>query len=168
MDLEDDSSWDWEQGKQRVLSAVRDLITLVDLKALFKGLAAAQQLINLCMELVSALGEQQQTLHCLCCYASPVVGVNYCTSSTHLIHMNSILAAARTATCFRCQSRSCCICCRHCRASKHPILQSKSQTGQRAAMCWFGVLRSTSSQSSLRRLSWRWCGSTSTCHSWLH
>jgi hypothetical protein len=48
----DDESWDWQHSRQRVLLAVRELL-LLDLKALFRGLAAAEQLINLAMELVS-------------------------------------------------------------------------------------------------------------------
>ncbi|WIA41348.1 hypothetical protein OEZ86_004943 [Tetradesmus obliquus] len=46
----DDDSWDWQHSRQRVLLAVRELL-LLDLKALFRGLAAAEQLINLAMEL---------------------------------------------------------------------------------------------------------------------
>jgi hypothetical protein len=48
----DEYSWDWQHSRQRVLLAVRELL-LLDLKALFRGLAAAEQLINLAMELVS-------------------------------------------------------------------------------------------------------------------
>jgi hypothetical protein len=49
----DDEGWDWQHSRQRVLLAVRELL-LLDLKALFRGLAAAEQLINLAMELVSS------------------------------------------------------------------------------------------------------------------
>jgi hypothetical protein len=48
----DEDSWDWQHSRQRVLLAVRELL-LLDLKALFRGIAAAEQLINLAMELVS-------------------------------------------------------------------------------------------------------------------
>lgn len=49
----DEDSWDWQHSRQRVLLAVRELL-LLDLKALFRGVAAAEQLINLAMELVSS------------------------------------------------------------------------------------------------------------------
>lgn len=87
VDAETESSWDWDQGKQHVLAAVRDLITLVDLKALFKGLSAAQQVINLCMELVStvflldqhssSLSGNIESLICTCRNASYDMQISY-------------------------------------------------------------------------------------------
>eukprot|EP00879_Flechtneria_rotunda_P033161 GHRR01036702.1.p1 GENE.GHRR01036702.1~~GHRR01036702.1.p1 ORF type:complete len:403 (+),score=159.96 GHRR01036702.1:110-1318(+) len=46
----DEATWDWQHSRQRILLAVLDVVH-VDLKALFQGLAAAEQLISLCMEL---------------------------------------------------------------------------------------------------------------------
>lgn len=61
----DDDSWDWQHSRQRMLLAVRELL-LLDLKALFRGLAAAEQLINLAMELVSVISITRGR----CCHAA--------------------------------------------------------------------------------------------------
>lgn len=70
--LEDDGGWDWQHSRERVLLAARELM-LVDLKALFKGLAATERLINLCMELVRPyLGMPTAVAPCWCLQAACV------------------------------------------------------------------------------------------------
>jgi hypothetical protein len=46
------SGWDWQHSRQQVLLAVHDVMR-TDLRTLFKGLTAAERMVNLCMELVS-------------------------------------------------------------------------------------------------------------------
>lgn len=47
----EDAEWDWQRSRQLVLLAVHDVMR-VDLRALFRGLSAAERMVNLCMELV--------------------------------------------------------------------------------------------------------------------
>jgi hypothetical protein len=46
------SQWDWQHSRQQVLAAVHE-VTRTDLPTLFKGVTAAERMVNLCMELVS-------------------------------------------------------------------------------------------------------------------
>jgi hypothetical protein len=43
--------WDWQTSRQQVLAAVHE-VTRTDLPTLFKGVTAAERMVNLCMELV--------------------------------------------------------------------------------------------------------------------
>jgi hypothetical protein len=62
----DVDAWDWQASRQRVLRVVHDVMR-VDLRALFKGLAAAERMVNLCMELVSARWlHTSRVMVCLC------------------------------------------------------------------------------------------------------
>lgn len=49
--VEDAAVWDWQHGRQQMLVAVHEIMR-VELKLLFKGLAAAERMINLCLEMV--------------------------------------------------------------------------------------------------------------------
>lgn len=51
---DDGPEWDWQHSRQQMLLAVHDVMR-TDLRTLFKGLTAAERMVNLCMELVSAL-----------------------------------------------------------------------------------------------------------------
>ncbi len=47
----EDAEWDWQRSRLQVLLAVHDVMR-ADLRTLFRGLSAAERMVNLCMELV--------------------------------------------------------------------------------------------------------------------
>jgi hypothetical protein len=59
---EECAEWDWQHSRQQVLLAVLDVMR-TDLRTLFKGLTAAERMVNLCMELVRRV---LQYGHCSC------------------------------------------------------------------------------------------------------